>query len=284
VVAAQAGRFVVAGAKAAWKNPLVRTAVMTGGSKVVKLASDRIPDVYRSRSPIIAVTGLAGTGKTVLIHRMCAPNSTDMPYERGSVLVEKRSTRMGTYGMRFRIIPGGDVAGRAPGLRQHFHDDPVDGVIHVVADGLASLRPDDPNGVPIDADLDTYRARQRENEVIDFRDTAVHIASLVSASTRPIWLLVAVTKTDLLHPDMAADIVANYYSAGGHSPFADELRLLRRKVGEGRLTTSTMPVYAVAEDFTYRGETVPTRGSDGDRDARLEEFRTRLRHLTGQIT
>jgi len=102
--------------------------------------------------------------------------------------------------------------------------------------------------------------------------------------SRPIWLLVAVTKTDLLHPDMAADIVANYYSAGGHSPFADELRLLRRKVGEGRLTTSTMPVYAVAEDFTYRGETLPTRGTDGDRDARLEEFRTRLRHLTGQIT
>ena len=72
MVAAQAGRFVVAGAKAAWKNPLVRTAVMTGGSKVVKLASDRIPDAYRCRSPIIAVTGLAGTGKTVLIHRMRA--------------------------------------------------------------------------------------------------------------------------------------------------------------------------------------------------------------------
>jgi hypothetical protein len=278
VVAAQAGRLIAA----AWKNPMVRGVVMTGGAQVVKMAGERIPDLYRSRSPIIAVTGLAGTGKSVLIHRLCG--RADMPYERGSVLVEKRSTRMGTYAMRFRIIPGGDVAGRDPGMQQFFHDDPVDGVIHIVADGLASPRPDDPSGVPIDADLDTYRARLRESEVADFRDTAVHIASLVSASNRPIWLLVAVTKTDLLHPDIAADVVANYYSAGGHSPFADELRLLRRKVGEGRLTTATMPVYAVAEDFTYRGETVPTRGTDADRDLRLEEFRTRLRHLTGQIT
>ena len=111
-----------------------------------------------------------------------------------------------------------------------------------------------------------------------------HGPDLVGRTRRPVWLLVAVTKTDLLHPHVAADVVQNYYSVHGHSPFADVLRDLRRRVGEGGLTTAVMPVYALAQDFEFNGERLATRGTADDRDAKLDAFRHRLRHLAGQVT
>jgi hypothetical protein len=280
----QAAQLLATGVKKAAANPTVRKAAAGIAVSGALKARERMPDVYRARSPIVAVTGLPGTGKTVLVHQLCTPKSEyrTLPYE--SVVVEKKSVRFGLQGMRFRVVPGGEVASRQVGFRQLFHDEPVDGVIHVVADGLATARPGSPAAAIEGLGLDGYRALQREREVEDFRDTAAHIASLVSASARPVWLLVAVTKTDLLHPDIATDVVENYYSLHGHSPFATELRDLRRMVGDGNLTTAVMPVYAMAEDFTYRGETVRTRGSVADRDDRLDRFRHRLRHLTGQIS
>jgi hypothetical protein len=280
----QAAQLLASGVKKAAANPVVRQAATGLAVSGVMRARERVPDLYRTRSPIVAVTGLPGTGKTVLVQQLCSSKGEYEPLPYESVVVEKRSVRFGLRGMRFRVVPGGEVASRQVGFRQLFHDDPVDGVIHVVADGLATPRPGSPAAAIDDRGLDGYRALQRENEVEDFRDTAAHIASLVSASPRPVWLLVAVTKTDLLHPVMAADVVENYYSLNGHSPFATELRDLRRMVGEGNLTTAVMPVYAMAEDFRYKGETIRTRGSTADRDDRLDRFRNRLRHLTGQIS
>jgi len=45
-----------------------------------------------------------------------------------------------------------------------------------------------------------------------------------------------------------------------------------------------MPVYALAQDFEFNGSRLATRGTDKDRDAKLDAFRHRLRHLTGQIS
>lgn len=277
-------RAVVSGIQSLAKNPTVRKAAVAAVPVAVKAARDRLPEVYRSRFPVIAVTGLGGSGKTVLVHQVCARKGDYTPLEFESPQVEKQTWRSGLSGMRFRVVPGGDVAARRIGFAELFHNDPVDGVVHVVADGLATARAGTPEARDLGLTLDAHRARQREREVEDFRETATHIASLVGESRRPVFLLVAVTKTDLLHPQVAADVVENYYSLHGRSPFADVLRDLRRQVGDAGLTTAVMPVYAMAEDFTFHGERIATRGTPQDRDARLDAFRRRLRHLTGQVS
>ncbi len=277
-------RSVVTGVRSLARNNVVRGLAATAVPVVIGAARERLPEAYRARNPIVAVTGLGGSGKTVLVHQACSRKADYAPLDFESPTVEKQSWRSGLSGMRFRIVPGGDVAARRAGFEQLFHSDPVDGVVHVVADGLATARPGAPETRDPGLTLDAHRARQREREVEDFRETATHIASLVGTSRRPVWLLIAVTKTDLLHPQVAADVVENYYSLHGHSPFAEVLRDLRRRVGDAGLTTAVMPVYALAEDFEFGGERIATRGTPQDRDAKLAAFRNRLRHLTGQIS
>jgi hypothetical protein len=277
-------RAAVSGVQNLARNPMVRRAAIAAVPVVIGAARNQLPDLYRSRNPLIAVTGLGGSGKTVLVHQVCRRKGEYSPLEYESTTVERQSFRSGLSGMRFRIVPGGDVAARRTGFAELFHGDPVDGVVHVVADGLATARPGTPEARDAGLSLDAHRARQREREVEDFRETATHIASLVGASRRPVWLLIAVTKTDLLHPAVAEDVVENYYSQYGSSPFADVLRELRRQVGEAGLTTAVMPVYALAQDYEFHGERIPTRGTAADRDARLDAFRQRLRHLTGQVS
>jgi hypothetical protein len=272
------------GARKLAANENVRRVAVAAAPVALAAARTRLPDAYRSRHPIVAVTGLGGSGKTVLVHQACSRKARYTPLEFESPTVEKQSWRSGLSGMRFRIIPGGDVAARRTGFEQLFHSDPVDGVVHVVADGLATARPGTPEARDESLSLDAYRALQREREVEDFRHTATHIASLVGESRKPVWLLIAVTKTDLLHPHVAADIVENYYSLHGHSPFAEVLRDLRRRVGDNGLTTAVMPVYALAEDFEVGGQRLATRGTPADRDAKLDAFRHRLRHLAGQVS
>jgi hypothetical protein len=278
-------RAVVTGVQALARNKAVQNAARLAVPVVIGAAREKLPDLYRSRNPVVAVTGLGGSGKTVLVHQLCSRKADYAPLEFESPTVERRSWRTGLSGVRFRVVPGGDVAARRTGFEQLFHADPVDGVVHVVADGLATARPGTPEARDRSlGSLDAYRAHQREREVEDFRETATHIASLVAQSRKPVWLLIAVTKTDLLHPHVAADVVENYYSPHGHSPFAEVLRDLRRRVGEAGLTTAVMPVYALAEDFEFAGERIATRGTPQDRDAKLDAFRRRLRHLTGQVS
>jgi hypothetical protein len=272
------------GARKLAANENVRRVAVAAAPVALAAARTRLPDAYRSRHPIVAVTGLGGSGKTVLVHQACSRKANYTPLEFESPTVEKQSWRSGLSGMRFRIVPGGDVAARRTGFEQLFHSDPVDGVVHVVADGLATARPGTPEARDESLSLDAYRAMQREREVEDFRQTATHIASLVGESRKPVWLLIAVTKTDLLHPQVAADVVENYYSLHGHSAFAEVLRDLRRRVGDAGLTTAVMPVYALAADFEFGGQRLATRGTDKDRDAKLDAFRYRLRHLAGQVS
>jgi hypothetical protein len=277
-------RAVATGVQSLARNKVVRGLAATAVPVAIGAARERLPSAYRARHPIVAVTGLGGSGKTVLVHQACSRKADYTPLEFESPTVEKQSWRSGLSGMRFRIVPGGDVAARRAGFEQLFHSDPVDGVVHVVADGLATARPGSPEALDTSLSLDAYRALQREREVEDFRRTATHIASLVGTSRKPIWLLIAVTKTDLLHPRVAEDVVENYYSLHGHSPFAETLRDLRRQVGDAGLTTAVMPVYALAQDFEFGGSRLATRGTPKDRDAKLDAFRHRLRHLTGQIS
>jgi hypothetical protein len=153
--------------------------------------------------------------------------------------MERRTRRNARLrGYRFRVVPGENAATRLGALDEVFHDEPVDGVLHVVANGYATPRR---TGGTTGAALAT-REEQLAAELEDWAITAHRIASMAVRRDRPTWLVVAVTKADLFADDL--DAAVHYYSPGSGSPFGDKLDELRALAGGAKLSIDVLPVCA----------------------------------------
>jgi hypothetical protein len=106
-----------------------------------------------------------------------------------------------------------------------FHDEAVDGVLHVVSWGHATpRRPAGTTGA-----AQATREELLAAELEDWTITAHRIASMAVRRERPTWLVIAVTKADLFADDV--DAAVRYYSPGSGSPFGDKLDELRALAG-----------------------------------------------------
>ncbi|HET9631902.1 MAG TPA: hypothetical protein VFP73_05860, partial [Terrabacter sp.] len=125
--------------------PTSRTAigatVATGLLTALASAPERLGRLLRDRYPMVAVTGMTGVGKSQLVDRLTRRSTGDATTEVGSAVMERR-TRKGArlHGFRFLVVPGDNAATRLSALDEVFHDEPVDGIIHVVANGYATPR------------------------------------------------------------------------------------------------------------------------------------------------
>ena len=122
---------------------LGRTALgaTVAGGVLTGLASapERMSRLFRHRFPMVAVTGMTGVGKSQLVDRLTRRSSGDGVAEVGSAVMERRTRRSARLqGFRFQVVPGDNAATRLGALDEVFHDEPVDGVIHVVANGHAT--------------------------------------------------------------------------------------------------------------------------------------------------
>jgi hypothetical protein len=119
-----------------------------------------------------------------------------------------------------------------------FHDEAVDGVLHVVANGYATGRRIAGTSGEAAADREAQLARELE----DWTITAHRIASMAVRRERPTWLIVAVTKVDLFPDDVDAVVAA--YSPGSGTPFGTKLDELRALAGAAKLSVDVLPVCA----------------------------------------
>jgi hypothetical protein len=156
-------------------------------------------------------------------------------------------------------------------------------VVHVVANGFTTPRPDDigqRRSTP--PTIAEHREHQRQLEVEDLRDTAHHIATLVRRrSADPIWLIIAVVKSDLLSADDEDPL--EHYWRDPESPFVQQLQKLRREVGERNLTFDIVTVSSVQQDFVLGSETVPSSASNAERDKSLDALAERIRQMSGHV-
>ena len=219
-------------------SQLLRKNVSIGiASALTALAGSghKVTHVFRRRFPTVAVTGMTGVGKTKLVDRLARHTTPEV--EVGSATMERRTRRAARLrGFRFRVVPGTNAATRLGALDEVFHDEPVDGVLHVVANGYATAR----RTAGTSGTASATRDEQLAAELEDFTITAHRIASMAIRRDQPIWLIIAVTKTDLYPGDV--DEVVDYYSPGSGSPFAAKLDELRALAGGAKLSIDVLPV------------------------------------------
>ena len=205
-------------------------------------APERISRLFRRRFPMVAVTGMTGVGKSQLVERLTRRTS-DGVAEVGSAVMERRTRRSPRLqGFRFLVVPGDNAATRLGALDEVFHDEPVDGVIHVVANGCATPR----RTAGTTGTATATREEQLAEELEDWTITSHRIASMAVRRDKPIWLVIAVTKTDLYPDDV--DEVVHYYSPGSGSPFGDKVDALRALAGGAKLSIDVLPVSSQGGD------------------------------------
>lgn len=229
---------------------------------------ERIGHVVRRRFPIVAVTGMTGVGKTQLTDRLTG-STDDVAADVGSAVMERRTRRSsGLRGFRFRVVPGDNAATRLGALDEVFHDEPVDGVLHVVANGYATPR----RAAGTSGTADASREEQLVQELEDWAITSHRIASMAVRRDRPIWLVIVVTKADLFADEI--EEVVRYYSPGSGSPFGNKVDELRALAGGARLS---IDVLAVSSQGGDRKSAMPAK-----RSAQLvDALATRLAQLSG---
>ncbi|WP_168582780.1 GTPase domain-containing protein [Gephyromycinifex aptenodytis] len=221
------------------------TALSAGaGNVIVALgaAPRKLSHRFRQRFPLVAVTGMSGVGKTRLVDRLSRHSGAPGGEETGSAVMERRTRRTARgHGFRFRVVPGDNAATRLGALDDVFHDEPVDGVLHVVAYGHATPR----KAVGVDEPASTGREAQLAAELEDWTITGHLIAAMAVRSDRPVWLVIVVTKTDLF-PDQVEQAV-RYYSPGSGTPFGNKLDELRALAGGARLSIDVVPMSVPTE-------------------------------------
>jgi hypothetical protein len=225
--------------------------------------------MFRRRFPTVAVTGMTGVGKTRLADRLARRTSGDGAAEVGSAVMERRTRRSARLqGFRFLVVPGDNAATRLGALDEVFHDEPVDGVIHVVANGHATPR----RTAGTTGSATATREEQLAAELEDWAITSHRIASMAVRRDRPVWLIIAVTKADLYADEL--DDVVHYYSPGSGSPFGDKVDELRALAGGAKLSVDVLPVSSQGGD---RQSAVSARAAR----AMVDALAARLAQLSG---
>ncbi len=241
--------------------------VLTG----LAAAPERLGRIFRRRFPVVAVTGMTGVGKSQLVERLTRRTGGDTVAEVGSAVMERRTRRSARlHGFRFRVVPGDNAATRLSALDEVFHDEPVDGVVHVVAYGHATPR----RTAGTSGSATATREEQLAAELEDWTITSHRIASMAVRRDRPIWLVIAVTKADL-YPDQIDEAV-RYYSPGSGTPFGDKVDALRALAGGAKLSIDVLPVSSQGGD---RKAAVSAKQAG----AMVDALATRLAQLSGHV-
>jgi hypothetical protein len=228
----------------------------------------------------IAVTGMEGVGKTVLLHALTGEDRKP-GYQKPTRSQAKETRTIKAAGRKLLLVavPGQPANPRAVTLDELFRgSEAVDGVIHVVSAGLATIR--EPGSVRVlieDRGIDMiekFREYQRKGERDDMEETCRAIRDSHRKHHAPQWLLVAVDKVDLYHGKIADE--QRLYTPETRSGIPKLLNDLAKHVGTDFFRWSALPVCGRLEDLEWNGQTLHSQINEDMRQAYLADFLTEL--------
>jgi GTPase SAR1 family protein len=241
---------------------------------------EKIISFFRGKKSRIAITGMPGVGKSVLLEHLTGsaykrnyekPEQPSVHKEIGKVSARKKRLVLTT-------VPGQESGTRHVALGELFESKkPVVGVIHVVSNGFASIRLKPAQEYLVAAGvktIDNYRQRQLEAEIEDLRATASWIIGSVRRHHEMIWMLVVASKCDLYADNL--DTVEKYYSPYGQNGFVQQLEFLKEKLGTLSFSWASLPVCATLEDFTWNGQTAKSQLQSQQRDQLITQLLRRI--------
>lgn len=218
---------------------------------------DRLVSTLRGEKSIVAVTGMPGVGKSVLLdHLSGAALKADYVPPGHSRKVERGIRRAQRLRILFRAIPGQQSPVRVQGLDDLFNAKrPVAGLLHVVANGYSQLRSSfAKDQLEEEMTLAQYQQIRREAEINDLRATLNYVRGAMLRHKRPFWVVVAVNKADLFaSPAQLADAQEHYTRKGG---FLEALEEFVDQVGEDNAQWEALPVSTWSETFQWRDEEI----------------------------
>ncbi len=237
---------------------------------------ERIVTLIKGKKIEIAVTGLSGAGKTVLLDHL-----TGQAFSRGYTPPGRsRSSETGKVPAKgFRIalntVPGQESHIRLTALTKIFETKrPVDGVIHVVSNGYITQREGTAREVLVKdfhvTTVENLRQHFLAEELRDLDSTLESIRKSLKKSRKPTWLIVAVAKSDLFYDEILE--AEKYYSPLGGSAFAEKMRQFVHQVGSDNFDWEAVPVAAWLEDFHWADEMLPSQLKPDQRDHLIGNF------------
>ena len=230
----------------------------------------------------VAITKMQGAGKSVLHDYI-----TGVAFKKGyqppeqSQDIETKKTTLSGKPIVFSVIPG-QWSGATKGVDAI--DDvfnkgkPIDLLIHVVANGFASMRGETSiRSLIKDFLINTipkYRNNSRKDELNDLREICAAIRLSQKKNHTPARILIAIDKVDLYEGE--AEKAIAYYSTDNTSEFVQMLVDLRRQVGTDNLAWDAMPVCAHLENFRWHKQTTNSTITPDDRTKLLAAFLRRI--------
>jgi hypothetical protein len=240
----------------------------------------KITDWVFGQKRNVAFTGCAGVGKTVLLDHLSGI-AFRLGYKPPEESQSEETARVSEVGKRIRLVtvPGQDSGPRYEALNRLLIEEyPLDGVIHVVANGFRTIRNETAKKVLLEErqieTIDDYLREQELVELDDLRRTCQFIRQSHQRHHRPAWLIVAVAKADLYYDQLDAARIK--YSPLGKSDFTRILNDLRDTIGRDFFRWEAAPVCAWLESFTWNNQTVKSELQIDARDHYLATFATKL--------
>ncbi|HLN26717.1 MAG TPA: hypothetical protein VK395_03175 [Gemmataceae bacterium] len=170
-------------------------------------------NLFLGQRTAIAITGVAGVGKTVLLDYLCGKGyHAQYKVPPQSQKLERPKLRNSGKRLSFLIVPGQlDAGPRGEALDKVFRNKKcVHGIIHVAAYGYASVRGESSRRILLEDleidDIEKYRAYHLEQEIRELQETCRAIVDSHRKRHTPSWLLLAVDKVDLYHDQLVSSL------------------------------------------------------------------------------
>jgi GTPase SAR1 family protein len=223
----------------------------------------------------ILMTGMQGVGKTTLFDFMTGmgyqpgyrPPGTSTSKEVGNLKRKDETTGL-------VVIPGQDSPPRIIATQETIlSKSPPDGIIHVVANGFATIRSDSSSDFLQTLERQkTLEGQQRllqEREILELRQVCGWIRQAHRQHRKPMWLLLVITKYDLF--STATNLTSDYYP-GGRGELVKSLDELKTQVGTDNFSWQATKACSWLEPFSIKSATIPSTLTNQQRDTMIEEL------------